>query len=165
MTIEETAQRPAEIALPPGRYRIHPELTSVSFSAKKFGVFTIRGTMGLASGAFTVTTPLEHSTLHAVLAADTFTTPMTKRDEHVKGSTLLDTATFPYIEFDSTTVVPTPMGWEVNGLLSVHGQVKPAVLAVTEASLEGGLARITARARGWIAARSASPPCGPRRPR
>ena len=124
MTIEQTAHPPAEVALPVGRYRLHPELTSVTFSAKKFGLFTIRGTMGLTSGTFTVTTPLEHSTLHAVLATDSFTTPMLKRDKHVKGPALLDVATFPSIEFDSTGAVPTPAGWDVHGLLSVHGQVR-----------------------------------------
>jgi polyisoprenoid-binding protein YceI len=144
MTVQQTAHHPATIAIPPGRYRLHPELTSVTFAAKKFGLFTIRGTVGLASGTFTVTTPLEHSTLHAVVAADTFSTPMAKRDAHVKGAKLLDTVGYPRIEFDSTDVVPTPAGWEVRGLLAVHGRVAPAVLTVTSASLEGGLVRIAA---------------------
>ena len=107
----------------------------MAFTAKKFGVFTIRGTMRVESGTFTVTGPLEHSTLHAVLAADSFKTPMAKRDEHVKSPTLLDAATYPRIEFDSTEVVAGPEGtWEVRGLLAVHGQVAPVVLTVTSTS-------------------------------
>jgi polyisoprenoid-binding protein YceI len=154
MTIENTAKvgqvaRPrAGFPLPSGRYRLHPELSTVAFTAKKFGVFTIRGTMRVESGTFTVASPLEHSRLHAVLSADSFRTPMAKRDEHVKSPKLLDAASYPRIEFDSTEVAPGPDGtWEVRGLLAVHGQVAPAVLAVTSARTEGALVRVCATAQ------------------
>ncbi|HEY1443682.1 MAG TPA: YceI family protein [Acidimicrobiales bacterium] len=154
MTIENTtkvgpATPPrAGIAIPTGRYRLLPELSTVAFTAKKFGVFTIRGTMCLESGTFTVASPLEHSRLHAVLSADSFKTPMAKRDAHVKSPTLLDVEANPRVEFDSTDVAPQPDGtWEVRGLLTVHGQVAPAVLAVTSASTEGALVRVRATAQ------------------
>jgi polyisoprenoid-binding protein YceI len=38
------------------------------------------------------------------VAADSFKTPMAKRDAHVKSAKLLDTAAYPRIEFDSTEV-------------------------------------------------------------
>ncbi len=161
MTIEDVAHRP-RIDLPTGRYRLHPELTTVAFTAKKFGVFTIRGTMGLSSGTFTVADPLERSTLHAVLDAASFTTPMAARDEHVKGPTLLDAATYPHLEFDSTAVVPVADGWEIEGLLGVHGHMALTVLRVTSATQEGGLVRIAAtatvdrRAHGVTARRAAA---------
>ena len=146
-----------------GRYRLHPELSTVAFTAKKFGVFTIRGTMQVESGTFTVAGPLEHSTLHAVLAAGSFKTPMAKRDEHVKSATLLDVAAYPKVDFDSTEVAAGPEGtWEVRGLLAVHGQVAPAVLSVTSISTEGGLLRVRAttqvdrRAFGVTALRAAA---------
>ncbi len=136
------------LPLPTGRYRLHPELSTVAFTAKKFGVFTIRGTMRVESGTFTVAGPLEHSTLHAVLAADSFKTPMARRDEHVKSPKLLDVATYPRLEFDSTEVVHAPDGtWEVRGLLAVHGQVAPATLTVTSAATEGALVRVRAAAQ------------------
>jgi polyisoprenoid-binding protein YceI len=73
---------------------------------------------------------------------------MAKRDKHVKGRTLLDVARYPRIEFDSTEVVPGADGtWEVRGLLAVHGQVAPAVLAVTAASTDGALVRVRATAQ------------------
>ncbi|HUE05907.1 MAG TPA: YceI family protein [Acidimicrobiales bacterium] len=136
------------LPIPTGRYRLHPELSTVAFTAKKFGLFTIRGTMRVVSGTFTVAQPLEHSTLHVVLAPDSFKTPMAKRDEHVKSTKLLDVATYPKIEFDSTEVVRGPDGiWEVRGLLVVHGQVAPAALTVTSASTDGALVRLHAAAR------------------
>jgi polyisoprenoid-binding protein YceI len=154
MTIEnignigQDAQAPDGFAVPTGRYKLHPELSTVAFTAKKFGVFTIRGTVRVESGTFTVAVPLEHSRLHAVLAADSFKTPMAKRDEHVKSATLLDVATYPRIEFDSTEVVAAPDGtWSVRGLLAVHGQVAPATLSVAAASTEGALVRVRATAR------------------
>ena len=146
MTIEDIAHR-SSIDLPTGRYRLHPELTTVAFTAKKFGVFTIRGTMTLSSGTFTVASPLERSTLHAVLDAASFRTPMAKRDEHVKGPKLLDVAGCPGLEFDSTAVVVAgAQGWEIEGLLGVRGHMALAVLTVTSAKQEGGLARVTATA-------------------
>ena len=150
MTIENIGQTaPHHVGpIPTGRYRLHPELSTVAFTAKKFGVFTIRGAIQVESGTFTIAAPLGHSTLHAVLAADSFKTPMAKRDEHVKSATLLDVATYPRIEFDSTEVVAGPRGtWEVRGLLAVHGQVAPASLTVTTASTDGALVRFRATAR------------------
>lgn len=134
--------------LPTGRYLLHPELSTVAFTAKKFGVFTIRGTMQVESGTFTIAAPLGRSTLHAVLAADSFKTPMAKLDEHVKSATLLDVATYPRIEFDSTEVVAGPDGtWDVRGMLAVHGRVAPVVLSVATASTDGALVRFRATAR------------------
>jgi polyisoprenoid-binding protein YceI len=133
--------------VPTGRYKLVPELTTVSFTAKKFGVFTITGTMDLTAGTFTVARRIEHSSLHAVLAADTFHTPMANRDTHVKSRTLLDVATYPTIKFDSTEVVGRPSGWEVRGLLKVHGTVAPVVLSVTTAAQEEALVRLNAVAR------------------
>jgi polyisoprenoid-binding protein YceI len=134
--------------IPTGRYRLHPELSTVAFTAKKFGVFTIRGTLQVESGTFTIAAPLGHSRLHAVLAADSFKTPMAKRDDHVKSATLLDAATYPKIEFDSTEVVSGPDGtWEIRGLLAVHGQVAPVVLTVSAAAADGALVRVRATAR------------------
>lgn len=154
MTIEnvgeigETSQEHASSAVPTGRYKLHPELSTVRFTAKKFGVFTIRGTMRVEKGAFTVAAPLKRSTIHAVLAADSFRTPMAKRDEHVRSAKLLDVATYPRIEFDSTEVVVGSDGtWQVQGLLAVHGQVAPVTLSVSAASTEGALVRVRATAQ------------------
>lgn len=147
MTIDNVTTERATSPIPAGRYRLIPEMTTVSFSAKKFGVFTISGTMTLSSGTFTIAPQIEDSSLHAVLAADTFRTPMANRDRHVKGATLLDVATYPTMTFDSTELAPTSAGWAVHGLLAVHGNVTPVVLTVTTASWEGGLARLSGAAQ------------------
>jgi polyisoprenoid-binding protein YceI len=146
MTINESGTRSAHIDIPTGRYRLQPELTTIGFSAKKLGLFTIRGTMRLDSGTFTVASPLERSTLHAVLATESFATPMRKRDEHVKGHTLLDAATYPRIEFDSTEIVVAGGEWEIRGLLAIHGRVAPTALRVDCATFNGGLAQVHAQA-------------------
>ena len=147
MTINQSGTRSDRVDVPTGRYRLHPELTTVAFSAKKLGLFTIKGTMRLVSGTFTVASPLERSTLHAVVATDSFTTPMRKRDEHVKGPKLLDAASYPRLEFDSTEVAAVGGGWEIRGLLALHGTVRPAVLRVHTATFDDGLARVGAEAR------------------
>jgi polyisoprenoid-binding protein YceI len=137
----------ADVVLAPGRYRLDRSLSEVRFTSRKFGLFTIRGSIGMVSGDFTIGERLEDSALHAVLDAATFRTPMAKRDEHVQGSALLDVAKFPSMEFDSTEVVRTPRGWEIRGLLTVHGEVARAVLLVTAARQEGALVRVEATAR------------------
>ena len=146
MTINQSRTKSAQVDVPTGRYRLRPELTTVAFSAKKFGLFTIMGTMRLLSGTFTVASPLERSTLHAVLATDSFATPMRQRDEHVKGPRLLDAATYPRMEFDSTEIAAATAGWEIRGSLALHGKVAPAALMVDTATFDGGLARVRAQA-------------------
>ena len=145
--VKTTTPTAVPITLTPGRYRLDRELTTVRFSARKLGVFTIRGSIGMVSGDFTVGERLEDSTLHAVLDAATFRTPMAKRDEHVQGETLLDVARFPSMEFVSTEVARTIRGWEIRGLLTVHGEVAPAVLAVSSVRQEGALVQVVASAR------------------
>ena len=156
MTINQSGTAAVPVDVPTGRYHLHPELTTVAFSAKKLGLFTIRGTMRLVSGTFTVASPLERSTLHAVLATDSFATPMRKRDEHVKGPKLLDAASFPRIEFDSSQIVAAGERWEIRGLLALHGTVAPAALRVDTATFDDGRARVRAPARvraSWPARR------------
>jgi polyisoprenoid-binding protein YceI len=128
----------------PGTYRLEPDSTTLHFSARKFGMFTIRGTMKLTRGTFTVADPVERSTVHAILAADTFTTPMAKRDEHVRSYKLLDAISFPAIEFLGTSVTPSPPGWSVLGSLSVHGQQQNVALAISEVNDLGDIIRIAA---------------------
>jgi polyisoprenoid-binding protein YceI len=146
MSIETThgAGGATEYGLVPGSYRLDPARTSVTFTAKKFGIFTIRGAMNLASGEFTVGRRLEESSLRVVLDAASFKTPMARRDEHVKSKTFLHTDEFPHIEFDSTEVVRTNQGWEIRGLLSVRGQKAPVVLTVSSAEQRGGLVLVHA---------------------
>jgi polyisoprenoid-binding protein YceI len=144
MTIHQSETRPAQVDIPTGRYRLQAEQTAVAFTARKLGLFTIRGTMRVVSGTFTVASPLERSTLHAVLATDSFATPMRKRDEHVKGPKLLDAASYPRLEFDSTDITAAGDGWEIRGLLAFHGKAAPVVLRVQSATFDGGLARVRA---------------------
>jgi polyisoprenoid-binding protein YceI len=147
MTINQSVTTSAQADVPTGRYTLHPELTTIAFTAKKLGLFTIRGTMRLVSGTFTVASPLERSTLRAVLATDSFATPMRKRDEHVKGPRLLNAASYPRMEFDAAEIAAADGGWEIRGSLSFHGRVAPVGLRVHTATFEGGLARVGAEAR------------------
>jgi polyisoprenoid-binding protein YceI len=133
--------------LVPGTYRLVPEATTVRFSARKLGLFTIRGSVMLTSGSFTVADPLGGSTVHAVLAAASFRTPMDKRDEHVKGEKLLDVEHYPTMEFTGSGVSHGPDGWSVPGTLVVHGQSRPLALAVQELSQDDASIRIRALAQ------------------
>lgn len=141
------AMRPMAASIPAGRYRLDPGASSMRFTAKKLGIFTIRGTMQIEQGEFTIGEPLEQSTLKAVISAASFKTPMAKRDEHVKSAVLLDVASFPIIEFRSETVHQVVSGWEVSGPLTVHGRTREVTLLVNDASVEGDRVRFRAQAR------------------
>jgi polyisoprenoid-binding protein YceI len=136
-----------EATLLPGTYRLDPESTVVAFSARKFGLFTIRGTMKLREGTFMVTDPISRSTVDAILAAGTFTTPMARRDAHVRSKGLLDTATFPTIEFLGTGVKRSPSGWAVLGTLAVHGQRHDVTLAIEALRQDGDIVHLEAAAQ------------------
>jgi polyisoprenoid-binding protein YceI len=152
------------IALQPGEYQLDPQASAVRFEARKFGLFTIRGTMRLTSGTISIADPIEASTVQAVLAADTFLTPMKKRDEHVKGPRLLDVGQYPTIEFHSTQVSRVGSAMEVRGLLTVHGTTRPAALMIAEFRSSGlGLvvmatAAVDRREFGVTAMRGAAAP-------
>jgi polyisoprenoid-binding protein YceI len=129
-----------------GDYQLDPQASVVRFEARKFGLFTIRGTMQLISGTVSIADPIEASAVQAVLAAGTFHTPMKKRDVHVKGPRLLDVGQYPTIEFHSTRVARVGSDLEVRGLLTVHGTTRPAVLKITEFGNSGGGLHVLATA-------------------
>lgn len=142
----DQATRPIGASIPVGRYRLEPAASSLRFTAKKLGLFTIRGTMQIEQGEFTIAAPLERSTLKAAISAASFKTPMAKRDEHVKSARLLDVVSYPIIEFRSETVHQSGSGWELIGPLSVHGRTQEVTLSVSDASLEDDCIRVRARA-------------------
>jgi polyisoprenoid-binding protein YceI len=129
-------------ALRPGEYQLDPQGSVVRFEARKFGLFTIRGTMRLISGTISIADPIEASAVQAVLAADTFHTPMKKRDEHVKGPRLLDVRRYPTIEFDSTQVARVGSAMEVRGMLTVHGTTRPAAVMIADVDCTRGGLRV-----------------------
>jgi polyisoprenoid-binding protein YceI len=93
----------------------------VVFSARKFGIFTIRSTMAVTEGEIRVGSRLEDSSARVTLDATSFTTPVRKRDEHVKGPRLLDVVRHPEIAFRSTELAMVDGKWIVGGVLVCHG--------------------------------------------
>ena len=128
-------------------------LSTLAFTAKKLRVFMHPGhhadwSQGPSrSPAHSSSTP---PSTPSSRPTHTFTTPMRKAGRAGVGSAaLLDVATYPRVEFDSTEIWPAPGGtWKCAGpARPVHGQVAPAALTVASAS--------TPRV-GWCG-------CGPRR--
>ncbi|MGH3579892.1 MAG: YceI family protein [Mycobacterium sp.] len=131
----------------PGTYRLDPDSTTIKFAVRKLGLFTIRGTMHLLDGEFTAADPIEASTVRAVVAADSFKTPVDRRDNHVKSEAFLDSANHPTFEFTGNRVVRSGSGWTVSGTLAIHNRRKDATLLIEELSEDGGTVRVRATAQ------------------
>lgn len=145
MTIDQKTSRPP--ALRPGHYRLDPGSSTLRFSARKFGLFTIRGTLAITDGDFVVTDPPGRTSLRAVVDPASFATPMAKRDEHVKSSKLLDVASFPTMVFESFHMVDGDGGPRAEGELTVHGQTRPVTLRIEQAWEGAGVAHVRASAQ------------------
>lgn len=120
----------AGVPLPaPGKWSIDPVHSAVTLTARHLGIASISGTIGDFSGTIQITEPVEQSTVHAVLKADSLSTGNKMRDDHLRSADFMDVSQFPEIIYEGTSV--TPAGgerWTVEGQLTLHGESKPVQL-------------------------------------
>lgn len=138
----------AGIELPVGTYRIDPTRLTVSFRTRHlFGLGRVQGTFALRTGQIRVARPVEQSSATAVLAADSFTTGNSRRDDDVRSAKFLDAAAHPDITFTSDRLQHDEGTWTVSGTLCVHGIPRPLDLLVDRAHCSGGEMSLRAHAR------------------
>src|ERR1700753_3459186 len=120
---------PAPGQLPPGRYRIDPVRSAVTFTTRHlFGLAPVRGTLALRDGTVHVADPVTGSTASARAATASFQSGTAPRDAAVLSPRLLDATACPSLTFTSTGFGPAegePGQWRLRGALEVRGGTPP----------------------------------------
>ncbi len=105
--------------------------SSIDFTVKHMGLFTVRGSLGTITGSATTE---EEALTGVTLSIDisVISTGNEQRDGHLKSPDFLDVAQFPTVEFKSTSVeAKGGADYSVSGDLTIHGITKPVTLAVS----------------------------------
>jgi polyisoprenoid-binding protein YceI len=117
---------------PPGTWTIDPVHSAVTITARHLGISSVTGSIGEFSGAIEIAEPVEFSTVHAVMRADTVDTGNKVRDDHLRSPDFLDVASYPQIEYTGTSIVRSGGDrWTVEGSLTLRGTTKPVPLDLT----------------------------------
>jgi polyisoprenoid-binding protein YceI len=117
-----------------GNWQLDPYHTQVEFSAKHFGMMTVRGHFAeVATTADIDPGHPETSSVQATIQAASIRTNNQTRDDDLRSPNFLDTGTYPVITFTSTSVQPAGQDqYTVAGDLTIKGITRPVPLAVTK---------------------------------
>ncbi|MBP0461352.1 YceI family protein [Streptomyces montanisoli] len=120
-----------------GAWLIDPARTRVSFTLRKLGVITVKGTLPVLDGRVDCAPGGVLTGLTARLDATGFESGNPQRDKDVKGKRFLDTANHPELRYTATSAAREAGGWRVSGQLTVRGRTAPQDLFVADAPLDG----------------------------
>lgn len=118
-------------------YTIDTAHSSAGFAVKHMMVSTVRGEIGIASGAVSYDDKNPAATrIEATLNAASVSTGNGKRDEHLKSADFFDAAKFPTLTFKSKKASKQGNTLAVVGDLTVRGVTKEVTLKVDNLSGE-----------------------------
>lgn len=113
------------------QWNIDPAHTSLEFSVRHMGVFTVRGTFGGVTGSIESSEDGELQSVKAVIDASTIDTRSAQRDGHLVSGDFLDVESHPTLAFESTSVEPKGNGhYAVTGNFTIRGETRPVTLDV-----------------------------------
>jgi len=123
-------RRTGAMELPePGLWEIDPVHSSVRVSARHLGITSIHGRFTDFAGDIWIGEPVERSSVHVRIDANSVDTANQQRDEHLRSSDFLNVAEHPDITFTSTGLRPAGgERWELIGDLTLCGVTRPVVL-------------------------------------
>lgn len=128
-----------------GHYTIDRSRSAITFRTRHmFGLGAVSGSFALSSGEIDVRDPVTRSTVVAEIAADSFTTGNSTRDNAVHSRQYLDVANHPTIRFASKDLTESGGSWTLGGTLLVRHVERPVQLAIEHCEVDGGT--LTARA-------------------
>lgn len=140
-----TSRTPTEPALPTGTWRLDPEQTTITVTAKKLGIFTVPATLTLTSG--TIEIDADHQVAAVVVAdATSYASKNAKRNDHVRSADFLDAANHPELGFRTGKVSRTATGYRADGSVTVKGQVFPISVDIGDVDLDARRGSFTATA-------------------
>jgi len=112
----------------PLTWNIDPSHSSIDFSIKHLGIFTVRGTLGAITGTVE-TTDTSLAGLSLSIDAKGISTNNEQRDAHLKAPDFLNVEQYPTITFESTSVTPkSDNEYSVAGNLTILGKTNPVTI-------------------------------------
>lgn len=107
-------------------WKIDPAHTDVNFTAKHMMVTTVHGKFGRVEGELELdeANPLASSG-EIRIAADSLTTGVERRDEHLRSADFFDAATHPWIVARSTGIERQGDDYLVNADVTIRGTTRP----------------------------------------
>ena len=118
-----TQQR--DVVVPAGEWHLDPVWSSLEFEVKKLGLMTIKGRVPGFTGTIRGG---ESPSIEGVVDATSITTFDETRDGHLQSPDFFDTARYPELRFESTSISSGDDGLVVEGDLTIRGVTKPVVL-------------------------------------
>ncbi|MDR3691251.1 MAG: YceI family protein [Fimbriimonas sp.] len=114
----------------PQKWTIDSSHSSIDFSVKHMGVFTVRGSLGAVTGAAeTDGSTITSASLSIDIAG--ITTGNEQRDAHLKSADFLDVEKFPAMEFKSNSVEKiSDAEYSLTGDLTIVGKTAPITIKV-----------------------------------
>ena len=109
--------------IPPGRWTIDPDHSSVGFIVRYLGITKLRGRFADVTGSLAAKDGLLTGT--ATIVANSFDTDNEARDKHVKGPDFLNVEVFPRLVFTIAGVKPNSGDFIIDGELELHGETHP----------------------------------------
>lgn len=104
--------------------------SSIDFSVRHMGVFTVRGTLGTVTGtAKTVDGTLTEASLTIDVSA--ISTNNSQRDAHLKSADFLNVEKHPTITYTATSIAKeSDLSYTLTGDLTIAGQTKPVTVEI-----------------------------------
>ena len=119
-----------------GNWQLDPYHTQVEFSAKHFGMMTVRGHFAeVATTADIDPGRPETSSVEATIQAASIRTNNQTRDDDLRSANFLDTGKYPVITFRPTHLtgnvdLSAPGPVTVDGIINLHGKDHPLQLSI-----------------------------------
>ena len=111
-----------------GTWTIDPTHTQAEFVARHLMVSKVRGGFATIDGSIVVAEDPTDSTVEIVIDASSVSSGTADRDAHLTSADFFDVATYPQIQFVSTSVEPNGPDWRLLGDLTIKDVTKPITL-------------------------------------
>lgn len=129
--------------LPPGRYTVDTEHSSIGFVAKVVLGIRARGRFERFESVVDIGASAAESSMTLTVWTDSIRTGIKKRDQHLRADNVLGVEDFPTMEFRSTGIVEGESGYDVEGVLRVRDVSQPVAFHAAPVP-QAGPARYTA---------------------
>lgn len=119
------AESSATATIPAGTWEIDPAHSSVEFEVRHLGLATVKGRAPVVSGTVAGSEP---ASISGTVDVSSITTFDETRDGHLQSPDFFDTARYPELTFESTSVALEGDALVVDGDLTIKGVTKPVTL-------------------------------------